>query len=200
MRCSGCKPREEEELWNRTIGVSFLFHTGIVRILYLFFFQTLFTRALSRRIRHIRHVTKKKSQPDSSALAERGSEEDVGSEACQEGSSKKRKIASHSNLSSPAKSRATVPQEEYRKHLSELSSEMCKAKPNEKHIQALLDAIHKNNQQWFSTLDDGELAPIMKVLPCYEFGTHVSYTIYAREYMCIQWNSEPGVSFYQSTE
>ena len=141
-------------------------------------FQTLFTRALSRRIRHIRHVQKKKSQPDRPAASAERDEEDVRTEVPQKGNTKKRKISPPFSVPSPSKSRARTSADEYKKHLSELSSEMCKAKPNDKHVQTLLDAIHNNNQHWFSTMDDGELAPILKVLPCYEFGTHVSYMIY----------------------
>ena len=134
-----------------------------------FDFQTLFTRALSRRVRHIRHMHKKKSMPppDPSAKTNADSTDPTPRETSQQ-ERKKRKTTRETASS------GTISSEEYQKHLAELATEMSKSKPSAKHIETLLDAIHHNNQRWIATLGDGELTSILKVVPCYEDGVYVS--------------------------
>ena len=140
--------------------------------IFILILQTLFTRALSRRIRHIRYVQKKKSAPPAPPLDVQN-----GSPRVEAPKTPLKRKRESSSTNSPSKERGAVPHEEYRGHLRKLSAEMTKRKPDEKHIKTILDAVHTNNQNWFSTLADGELAPIIKVLSCYEMGTYVSVFI-----------------------
>ena len=62
---------------------------------------------------------------------------------------------------------------DWKAHLSSISKEIAKAKPDDKHIKKVLETTHRRNAKWFSEMDDGEILPIMKVIPCYEDGTYV---------------------------
>ena len=64
--------------------------------------------------------------------------------------------------------------EEWKRHLQEMSAEVLKPKPNQEHVKRLLDESHASNRRWMSGLDDGQLSPILETVPCYKDGYYVS--------------------------
>ena len=136
------------------------------------------TRALSRRIRHIRHQAKKRSEAltrPQNKLNCTKDDDDTGSDSQTKVEPKKIPLKRKgATVTSSGKQRGMIPQEEYRRHLSEMASEMAKKSPDDQHLKTLLDNMHANNQKWIATLPDAELSPILKVIPCYEIGSYVS--------------------------
>jgi len=61
-----------------------------------------------------------------------------------------------------------ISQEDYNKHLGELSEETKKSSPDKQHIQLLLKETFKMRREWLSTQPMGSWTPLMKAYPCFE--------------------------------
>ncbi|XP_058862155.1 uncharacterized protein LOC117970366 isoform X2 [Acipenser ruthenus] len=114
--------------------------------------QSLFSKCLSQKMRHMRWSLKRKNLPIDSNSAP---------------------IMAKKAQVPTIQRREERPDEEYDRHVEELRKEFDKNKPDDNHIDILLKETFGNRRLWLTTLPAGRIKPIVEVYPCFEWGQFV---------------------------
>ena len=120
-------------------------------------FQSLFTKGLSQRIRHLRHNLKRKSGETF-------------------GDTNGRRVRPCFKPSTSQSAEQVTSPEDAKSHLEELKREWAKPEKNRnvKHIKLIIEQTKEYREKLLKEDDTGSIAPVLDAYPCFEDGGFVS--------------------------